>query len=163
MWIDVCTSKRIRGFDLFRGNVSMWRRLSLLMIFWWTYTRFMKISIAGIGTHNGVYLCNNNGVCCGKVMFLHLSVSHFVHRGRACIPHTPYHACPLPHTPPAMHPPCHAPPAMHDPCHACPLPCMPPPRSPPCYTPPRDTTRCGQWAGGTHPTGMHSCLTHIFH
>ena len=24
--------------------------------------------------------------------------------------------------------------------------------------PPADTMRCGQWAGGTHPTGMHSCL-----
>ena len=23
--------------------------------------------------------------------------------------------------------------------------------------PPPDTTRCGQWAGGTHPTGMHFC------
>ena len=22
-----------------------------------------------------------------------------------------------------------------------------------------DTTRCGHRAGGTHPTGMHSCLT----
>ena len=26
---------------------------------------------------------------------------------------------------------------------------------------PRDTTRCGQWAGGTHPTGMHSWLHYI--
>ena len=26
------------------------------------------------------------------------------------------------------------------------------------YAPLADTTRCGQWADGTHPTGMHSCL-----
>ena len=25
------------------------------------------------------------------------------------------------------------------------------------HPPPADTTRYGQWAGGTHPTGMHSC------
>ena len=28
----------------------------------------------------------------------------------------------------------------------------------PCLPPPADTTRYGQWAGGTHPTGMQSCL-----
>ena len=38
----------------------------------------------------------------------------------------------------------HAPRHAHHPGHAC---------------PPSDTTRCGQWAGGLHPTGMHSCLT----
>ena len=26
------------------------------------------------------------------------------------------------------------------------------------HPPAEDTTRCGQWGGGTHPTGMHSCL-----
>ena len=25
-----------------------------------------------------------------------------------------------------------------------------------------DTMRYGQWAGGTHPTGMHSCFVHFF-
>ena len=29
-------------------------------------------------------------------------------------------------------------------------------------TPPVDTTRCAQWAGGTHPTGMHSCFFCIY-
>ena len=28
--------------------------------------------------------------------------------------------------------------------------------------PPADTTRYGQWAGGTHPTGMHSCFVNFF-
>ena len=27
--------------------------------------------------------------------------------------------------------------------------------------PPADTTRYGQCAGGTHPTGMHSCLLEL--
>ena len=37
--------------------------------------------------------------------------------------------------------------------------CMPPPRHahPRACMPPVDTTRSGQWAGGTHHTGMHSC------
>ena len=65
---------------------------------------------------------------CGKVMFLHLSVSFSVHMG-ACIPRMP---------------PCHAcPPSACTP----PLPCMPPqPYTPLCHTrsPPQDTTRCGQ-------------------
>ena len=83
---------------------------------------------------------------CGKVMFLHLSVSHSVHGVGACVPHThPCHACPLACTPPSTYaplactapathapslpcmPPCHAcslPCTL--PCHACPLPCMPP-------------------------------------
>ena len=54
MWIGAYTSKRIRSFDLLRGNVSMYRRLPSLMTFWWTYTRFMKISIAGIDIYTMV-------------------------------------------------------------------------------------------------------------
>ena len=83
---------------------------------------------------------------CGKVMFLHLSVSHSVHGGggRVCHTHTPamhapWHVHPLAHMPPwhahpllHMPPPCHAcppatpvpchahSPAIHAPCHACP-------------------------------------------
>ena len=87
---------------------------------------------------------------CGKVMFLHLSVIHSIHKG-VCMAggvramHAPFHytcpqhVCPLPcmcpPTPPSTAPakhslchafPCHAhplfhmPPAMHTPCHACP-------------------------------------------
>ena len=44
----------------------------------------------------------------------------------------------------------HASQLAHFPGHGCPLGMHVPP--------PADTTRCGQWAGGTHPTGMHSCL-----
>ena len=47
---------------------------------------------------------------CGKVMFLHLSVSHSVHRGRA------WHAHPATHTPLPCLPPCHTCPTSH----ACP-------------------------------------------
>ena len=54
------------------------------------------------------------------------------------------HAC-LAHPPP-----CHAcPPAMHTHCHARP--------TPPCHVRSPCTTTCGQRAGGTNPTGMHSC------
>ena len=41
-------------------------------------------------------------------------------------------------------------------------------RHAPGYAPPRyscpkaDTTRSGQWAGGTHPTGMHCCCEWVF-
>ena len=123
----------------------------------------------------------------GKVMFLHVSVILFTGE-RACMPCTPLpcmlpsaihaplcHTCPLPcmppptthplpcmpplpHVPPAMHTP--ATPAMHaplqphiPPCHA-----QPPPHMPPAmYATP--TTRCSQWVGSMHPTGMYTCCT----
>ena len=64
-------------------------------------------------------------------MFLHLSVNHSVHVHReVCVGQTPQ-VCMTPGL------------AM-----PIPQPCMPPPAKP---------TRYGQSAGGTHPTGMHSC------
>ena len=58
----------------------------------------------------------------------------FCPRGGACMLYTrPCHTC--------------------SPCHTCPLPRHAHP------TP--DTMRCGPWAGGTHPTGMHSCFITI--
>ena len=54
---------------------------------------------------------------------------------------------------------CHSVPGRHAPCHACPpamytpLPCMPPAT----HTP----RRHGQWAGSTHPTGMHPCCLYF--
>ena len=45
------------------------------------------------------------------------------------------------HPPKAHTPQACTPPDIHPPRHACPL----------------DTMRCRQWAGHTHPTGMHSC------
>ena len=62
-----------------------------------------------------------------KVMFLHLSVSHSVHRGEYLGRYNP----------PGQVPP------------------------PPAGTPPLGAVhagRYGQEAGGTHPTGMHSCF-----
>ena len=90
-------------------------------------------------------------------------------------------ACPLPCRPPpcmppTTHAPCHTcPSVMHASHHTCPLPWTPQPRTPPAMHAPLlctlttthatlphmpltpDTTRCGQWADGTHPIGMHSC------
>ena len=67
--------------------------------------------------------------CCGKVMFLHLSVSHSVHRG-VC----PSACC---YTPPRQ---------------------TPPGQTPPRQTPPgRHPQQTATAADSTHPTGMHSC------
>ena len=78
-------------------------------------------------------------------MFLHLSVSHSVHR--RCLPHTP------PGRPPGQTPPGHM---------------TPPLFRHPLGTHPRADTpsaQCmlvyGQQAGGTHPTGMHTSDTNI--
>ena len=77
-----------------------------------------------------------------KVLFSQVSVCP----GGTCVPFTPCHEHPTVdrHPPPCT--PCRAcHPAMHAPCHTCP--------------PPRTTlTTCGQWAGGMHSTGMHSCV-----
>ena len=96
----------------------------------------------------------------GIVFYTCLSVILFT-GGGACVPHMP----PRHAHPPAKHVPHHAHPhhtspyhedlpAMHAPRHTLP-PAMQPPAT---HAPPPDTTRCSQWAGGTHPTGMHSCL-----
>ena len=84
----------------------------------------------------------------GKVMFLHLSVSHSVHRegcipacnGRGCVSqHAMGCVCPWVST--------HIPPGRH-------LPWRPPPHTPLGRHPlPFETTT---EADGTHPTGMHS-------
>ena len=72
----------------------------------------------------------------GKVMFLHLSVSHSVHRGGCASQHA-MGQTPPGQTPPGRHPhPGQTPPGRH----------------------PLDTTVYGQQVGGTHPTGMHTCF-----
>ena len=61
----------------------------------------------------------------------------------------------------SVHSGAHTHPRYAHPPHACPLgmhapsACTPPGNA----HPPADTTRCAQWSGGTHPTGMHSCYT----
>ena len=77
-----------------------------------------------------------------KVMFSQVSVCP---RGGMCGKHAPRHTCP---------------PGMHAPGHAHPLgACMPPGmHTSQARTPQPGTTRCAKQAGGTHPTGMHSCL-----
>ena len=103
---------------------------------------------------------------CGKIMFLHLSVSHSVHRGvypsmhwgrRPPGRHIP--ACTGADTPRGRHPlgrrlqadtPRQTPPKQ-----------TPPGRHPPGRHPPGRHPHPGQMAtaaDGTHPTGMHSCL-----
>ena len=62
-----------------------------------------------------------------------------------------FHRCPFVHGGHALHA-CPPLPCM-TPCHTC----RPLPRMPYCHAHPPCTTKCGQWAGGTHPTGMHSC------
>ena len=77
-----------------------------------------QIQLSDVPSFQSVITARNE--VCGKVMFLHLSVSHSVTRGHACHPPPATHA-PLPcmppfHTqPPTMYPPPHMPP-----CHACP-------------------------------------------
>ena len=94
-----------------------------------------------------------------KVMFLHLSVSHSVHRGStwAGTPpgrytplgkYTPDRYTPLAGTPPPrqVHPPDrYTPQQVHPPGQVHPLGAV-------------HAGRYGQQAGGMHPTGMHSCL-----
>ena len=95
---------------------------------------------------------------CGKKMFLHLCVSHSVYRG--CLP------------PPLGRPPGQTPPtgqtAPGRPPWAAPLPSAcwdthPPGHTPPCpvhagiHPPAQCMLGYGQKAGGTHPTGMHTC------
>ena len=112
-------------------------------------TNFPKIS--------GIYLPQRS---CGKVMFSQACVKILSMGGHAC--HAPppptMHALPC-HTPPLPHMP--PPPTMHAPLPCMhPLPCTPPTMHAPhhpCPPPLPGTMRCGQWSGGTHPTGMHSC------
>ena len=85
------------------------------------------------------------GQSCGKVMFLHLSVSHSVHGG--CLPQ-----CMLGYTP-GRHPPGQTPPG----------------RTPPWKTPPTPkadnfppSQQMATAADGAHPTGMLSCGVEVF-
>ena len=90
-----------------------------------------------------------------KVMFLHLSVSYSVHRGGGVpgqvpprqVPPRQWEGVPGQVTPPAGTPPEQVPPWA----------VTPPPRQVP-PLPQQCMLGYGQQAGGTHPTGMHSCL-----
>ena len=102
---------------------------------------------------------------CGKVMFLHLSVSHSVHRGvyssiqraRGVYPSmqwaggcTPIgrHSIALGRHPPGRHAPGQTPPLGRH-----------PPQTPPGKHPlGRHPFETATEAGGKHPTGMHSCV-----
>ena len=99
-------------------------------------------------------------------------VCHSVHRGGVCLSacwdttHWTMHPLPLDHAPPGtMHPsstctpPDHAPPPNRPCTTPTPRDHAPPP-TPRDHAPPpatEHTWRHGQRAGGTHPTGMHSC------
>ena len=76
-------------------------------------------------------------------MFLHLSVSHSVHRGGVCLS-----ACwdTYPQPPGADSPQKQTSPRAD----------TPPEQTPPCTV---HAGRYGQQAGGTHPTGMHTSLS----
>ena len=109
-----------------------------------------------------IYICGNQAIMChtrvknsaqdfyrphrscGKVMFLHLSVSYSVHGGVG-----------LPLVPGV---------GLGSVCHTTPWQTPPPGQTPPLADPP---AQCmlgyGQQAGGTHPTGMHSSYFASFH
>ena len=119
---------------------------------------------------------------CGKVMFLHLSVSHSVHRGRGCLPQCMLgYPPPLAGTPPGqVHPQANTPPRqVHPPGRYTPQASTPPGQVHPPWqvTPPGHVHPHGQAhspgrytpltppppptvtaADHTHPTGMLSCL-----
>ena len=96
-------------------------------------------------------------------------VCHSVHRGMgstwAGTPPSRY--SPLAGTPPRqVHPPAgipprQVPPGRHTPWQVHPLASTPPRAGTPPgrYTPQQYMLGCGQQAGGTHPTGMHCCLS----
>ena len=106
-------------------------------------------------------------------MFLHLSVSHSVHRGGVCLSacwdtHIPWADT---HPPPDRHPPCAVHVGIHTPLpsacwdtHPLPSACWDtPPLPSACWdTPPPCPVHAGigmaSAADGTHPTGMHSCF-----
>ena len=97
----------------------------------------------------------------GKVMFLHLSVSHSVHRGgwqtHPLGSHPPGQTHPLSRQP--------LPPRRHDPRQTLPWADTPwvdtPPRQTPwADTPPPETATA---ADGTYPTRMHSCSSYVYY
>ena len=119
-----------------------------------------------------------------KVIFLHLSVIHSVHRGGVASVHagipspweqtppelgyhpppeqTPTHPPPWEQTPPQSRPPRpDTPHSRHPPWEQTPQTRHPPrEQTPPEQTPPppgKQTPAYGLRAAGTHPTGMHSC------
>ena len=115
-----------------------------------------------------------------KVIFLHLSVIHSVHRGGLpqCMlgyhhhPPTRYQS-PWTRSPPpgSRHPPRGDPPAADPPEETPPPEQTPPGGDPPLeQTPPRkqtlppgkQTPAYGLRAAGTHPTGIHSCILNQF-
>ena len=118
----------------------------------------------------GVYSTNIDRVFTGrnevvaKVIFLHLSVIHSVHRGGVGLPQCmlgyhppPREQTPHPRTTPPRPPPTPHPPEQTPPGTTTPHPPTTPPTTPPDHTPP-PTPAYGLRATGTHPTGMHSCF-----
>ena len=112
-----------------------------------------------------------------KVIFLHLSVIHSVHRGGVPDQAPPRDQVPPPtrftpwdqihtHNPPRPHPAgtrytprdqVHPPRTTHTP-----LDQVPPAPGPGTHPPEQQPPEYGQWSAGTHPTGMHSCLAFYF-
>ena len=91
---------------------------------------------------------------CKLRLFLHLSVSHSVHRGVSASVHAGIHNTPPADTPQSR-------PHLDRPPEADNLPEQTPPGS----RHPQGAVhagRYGQQAGGTHPTGMHTCFQYMF-
>ena len=109
-----------------------------------------------------------------KVIFLHLSVIHSVHRGGGGLPQCMLGYPPGADTPPRSRPPPppqeqtprsrHPPPREQTPLEQTSTPPeqTPPPRPDISPLPEKQTPAYGLRAAGTHPTGMHSCSMMLF-
>ena len=148
----------------------------------WLTDRCKNITFANFAGGNNHYYCPQRS--CGRVMFSQACVMNSVQGG---VPHMPPPPCMSPcHRPPTTHAPRHSvhrgrvsasvyagipsPRSRHPPGEDTPSlgadPSPPPSAAdtllgpdPPCGV---HAGRYGQQAGGTHPTGMHSCFTFAF-
>ena len=109
------------------------------------WNKYKKASCPGSYLHvHRLFIAHKRS--CGKVMFLHLSVSYSVHRGSVSEHAMAGGVCPWVqgvYTPLGRHPLDNAP-----------LGQTPPQTHTHLWTPPETDTS----AGGAHPTGMHSCF-----
>ena len=130
-----------------KNKIPIWKLdcITLKYLFY-----LVRLSICS-SSHRLVITGRNEVVA--KVIFLHLSVIHSVHRGRSASVHAGIP--PGPGRPPrSRHPPPQEqtpPGSRHPPWEQTPPgPGRPPPR--------KQTPAYGLRAAGTHPTGMHSCF-----
>ena len=116
------------------------------VLYFWDCTRLINWNLPYVA-ENCVSMVTGRNEVVAKVIFLHLSVILFTGGGVSASVHAG-----IPHTPWSRHPPEQTHPRGADTPQE-----QIPPREQTRPPPPREQTH-GQWAAGTHPTGMHSCL-----